>query len=280
MNEQTKIPEESPVFRETAPDGERTILEYNQVDICFNGNRVVHNVSFSLEKGEILGIVGESGSGKSTLIRAAMGLLGPDGMVTRGDIWYQGKSLPDLSERELRIINGAKISMIFQNAGSSFCPIRTIGSQFYESLRAHEKVTKQEVRERAAGLLEKIGFADPARILDSYPFELSGGMQQRAGIAAAMLSEPEILLADEPTSALDVSVQKQVVEEMLMIRRLYGTAIVIVTHNIGVIRAMADRVIVMKDGEMVEYGDAKQVVEHPSHDYTKRLMDAVPKLKR
>lgn len=256
------------------------LLRYEHVDICYNRQPAVRDISFTLGAGEILGIVGESGSGKSTLIKAAMGLLGPNGLVTRGDIWYRGKNLPDLPEHALRQINGARIGMIFQNAGSSFCPIRTVGSQLYESVTEHERISPEEFRKQALALLEKLSFEDPERILKSYPFELSGGMQQRVGIAAAMLLHPEILLADEPTSALDVSVQKQVVEEMLLVRETFGTSIIIVTHNIGVIDAMADHVLVMKDGEAVEYGRTRQVLEHPQHRYTAELMAAVPRLRR
>lgn len=256
------------------------ILRYEHVDISYNGKLAVRDVSFTLGEGEILGIVGESGSGKSTLIKAAMGLLSPGGLVTRGDIWYQGIDLPDCSEKELQKINGREIGMIFQAAGSSFCPIRTVGAQLYESLSAHEKVSKPEFQTRAVTLLHKLGFENGQRILESYPFELSGGMQQRVGIAAAMLLNPSILLADEPTSALDVSVQKQVVEEMLLVRETFGTAIIIVTHNIGVIGAMADRVLVMKNGEMVEYGETRQVLDDPKEEYTKALMAAVPRLRR
>ena len=258
----------------------KEILRYEHVDISYNGAVAVQDVSFSLCEGEILGIVGESGSGKSTLIKAAMGLLGPSCLVTRGDIWYKGKDLPDLSEKEIRKLNGPEIGMIFQSAGSSFCPIRTVGAQLYESMTEHEQLSRGEFRSRATELLQKIGFENGQRILDSYPFELSGGMQQRVGIAAAMLMNPSILLADEPTSALDVSVQKQVVEEMLLVRRTFGTAIVLVTHNIGVIGAMADRVLVMKNGRTVEYGETRQVLEHPREDYTRTLMSAVPKLRR
>ena len=256
------------------------ILRYEHVDISYNGVPAVQNVSFTLQEGEILGIVGESGSGKSTLIRAAMGLLVPNGLVTRGDIWYKGKNLPDLPEKELRRLNGPEIGMIFQSAGSSFCPIRTVGVQLYESMREHERLSKEAFRTRAADLLWKLGFTDGQYILESYPFELSGGMQQRVGIAAAMLLNPSVLLADEPTSALDVSAQKQVVEEMLVVRKAFGTAIILVTHNIGVIRAMADRVLVMKDGRVVESGETRQVLEHPRADYTRTLMSAVPKLRR
>ena len=256
------------------------ILKYEHVDISYNGVKVIKNVSFTVDEGEILGIVGESGSGKSTLIRAAMGLLGDTGLVTRGDIWYKGKNLPDLSAAELRKLNGPELGMIFQYAGSSFCPIRTVGAQLYESMTEYESISKEAFRARATELLEKIGFENALRILDSYPFELSGGMQQRVGIAAAMLLNPGVLLADEPTSALDVSVQKQVVEEMLLVRRTFGTSIVLVTHNIGVIGAMADKVLVMKNGEMVEYGETRQVLNNPKEDYTRLLMSAVPKLKR
>ena len=256
------------------------ILRYEHVDITYNGFKAIKDVSFSVSEGEILGIVGESGSGKSTLIKAAMGLLGDSGLVTRGDIWYKGKNLPDLSASELRKLNGPELGMIFQYAGSSFCPIRTVGAQLYESMTEHKHISKEDFRILALALLEKIGFDNAQRILDSYPFELSGGMQQRVGIAAAMLLHPSVLMADEPTSALDVSVQKQVVEEMLLVRRTFGTSIVLVTHNIGVIGAMADKVLVMRYGEMVEYGETKQVLEHPKEDYTKLLMSAVPKLRR
>ena len=256
------------------------ILRYEHVDISYNGVKVIKDVSFTVSEGEILGIVGESGSGKSTLIKAAMGLLGETGLVTRGDIWYKGKNLPDLSAGEMRRLNGPELGMIFQYAGSSFCPIRTVGAQLYESMTEHESLSKEAFRVRATELLEKIGFENAQRILDSYPFELSGGMQQRVGIAAAMLLNPSVLLADEPTSALDVSVQKQVVEEMLLVRRTFGTSIVLVTHNIGVIGAMADKVLVMKNGEMVEYGETQQVLNNPKEDYTRLLMSAVPKLKR
>ena len=256
------------------------ILSYEHVDISYNGSAAVRDVSFAVDEGEILGIVGESGSGKSTLIKAAMGLLGPGGLVTRGDIWYKGKNLPDLPWSEMRKLNGPELGMIFQAAGSSFCPIRTVGAQLYESMAEHQAISKQEFRERAVELLGKIGFEDGQRILESYPFELSGGMQQRVGIATAMLLSPSILFADEPTSALDVSVQRQVVDEMLMVRESFGTSIVLVTHNIGVVRAMADHVLVMKDGEMVEYGETQQVLSNPTQDYTRKLMSAVPRLRR
>ena len=256
------------------------LLRYDHVDVCYNGVPAVQDVSFTLRPGEILGIVGESGCGKSTLLKAAMGLLGSSGMVTRGDIWYRDKNLPDLPARELRKLNGPELGMIFQSAGSSFCPIRTVGAQLYEVMTQHGSVTKKDFERRALELLEKLGFEDGRRILRSYPFELSGGMQQRVGIAAAMLLKPKVLLADEPTAALDVSVQKQVLEELLLLRKTYGTAIVLVAHNIGVIGAMADRVLVMQDGKTVEYGETQQVLQNPQSSYTRALLAAVPRLRR
>ena len=256
------------------------ILRYDHVDISYNGTPAVKDVSFTLEPGEILGIVGESGCGKSTLIKAPMGLLGSTGTVTRGDIWYKGKNLPDLRAKELRRLNGPELGMIFQNTGSAFCPVRTMGAQLYEAMKEHEKISKSEFYHRALELLGKLGLEDGRRVLGSFPFELSGGMQQRVGIAAAMLLQPSVLFADEPTSALDVSVQKQVVEEMLLVRKTFGTAIVLVTHNMGITQAMADKVLVMKNGETVEYGPARQVLENPQEAYTRQLLSAVPRLRR
>ena len=191
------------------------IICYENVDICYNGSPLIKKVSFSAEKGEILGIAGESGSGKSTLIKAAIGLLGKNGSVTGGKIWYEEKNLLDLNAKELRKICGSEIGMIFQNAGSSFCPIRTVGEQLLEEMKEHRKIKKAEFEDEAVEMLAKFGFQDPKRILKSYPFELSGGMQQRVGVAAAMLLKPKILLADEPTSALDVSIQAQILKLMM-----------------------------------------------------------------
>ena len=256
------------------------LLRYDHVDISYNGVPAIQDVSFTLEPGEILGIVGESGCGKSTLLKAGMGLLGDQGLVTRGDIWYKGLNLPDLPDKIRRTINGPELGMIFQNAGTSFCPIRTVGVQLYEALREHEAVSKAEFQDRALALLDKLGFSNGMRVLQSYPFELSCGMQQRVGIAAAMLLQPSVLLADEPTSALDVSVQKQVLEEMLLVRKTFGTAIVLVSHNISLIGAMADRVLVLKGGKTMECGTVQQVLTSPQAAYTQALLAAVPRLRR
>lgn len=256
------------------------LLEYRQTDVCYGGVRAVRGVSFTLHAGEILGVVGESGCGKSTLLRAAMGLLGPGGLVTGGKILYRGENLPDLSARARRRLNGPELGMIFQSAGSAFCPVRRVGDQLYEMMRAHGPMDKRAFRQQAGALLDRLGLEDGPRILNSYPFELSGGMQQRVGIAAAMLLSPGVLLADEPTSALDVTLQKQVVEEMRMVQDTFGTAIVLVAHNLGVIGAMADNVLVLKDGKTVEYGKTGDVLTNPQADYTRALLAAVPRLRR
>ncbi len=256
------------------------ILKYDSVEISFEKCPVIQDISFSLHKGEILALVGESGSGKSSLIRSALGLLGDDGVVSKGEITYKGTNLLKLKEKEMRQVRGAEIGMIFQDAKSSLCPIRTIGEQIIESMSAHGKVDKNEAMNKAMDLFEKLKFKDGNKIWNSYPFELSGGMNQRAGIAITMLLNPSILLADEPTSALDVAVQKQVVDEMLKLREIFGTAIIIVTHDISVAAAMADTVLVLKEGRMMEYGPAKKVFESPESEYTKLLLSAVPRLKR
>lgn len=257
-----------------------SLLRVEHVTISYNGKPVVSDISFELEQGEILGIVGESGSGKSTIIKAIMGLLGEEGMVTRGDIWYKGENLTEMSEKNLRKYLGTEIGMVFQDCKAALCPVRTIGAQIHEAVSEHEKITIKETRQRAASLMKKIGLEDGNRVLDSYPFELSGGMNQRVGICTAMIMHPNLLLADEPTSALDVTVQKQVVEELLLMRKEYHTAMILVTHNIGVVRMMADRILVLKNGLVRDYGETEKVLDHSQDDYTQKLMNSVLHLKR
>lgn len=255
------------------------LLRMEHVTICYDGNPVVRDLSLELEQGEILGIVGESGSGKSTLIKAIMGLLGTDGSVIEGKIWYKGEELTALPPKKLRKLLGPEIGMVFQDCKAALCPVRKVGVQICEAVRAHEKLSKREIRMRAFAIMEKIGLTEPERIWDSYPFELSGGMNQRVGICIAMILKPNLLLADEATSALDVTVQKQVVEELLMMKEDYGTSMVVVTHNIGVVRAMADKVLVLKDGKIRDYGDTDKVLKHSKDIYTRKLMDSVMTLK-
>ena len=257
-----------------------SLLKLEHVTICYNGEPVVHDVDLELNKGEILGVVGESGSGKSTIIKAIMGLLGNEGMVTEGDIWYKGKNVVDMPEKELRRLLGPEIAMVFQDSGAALCPIRTVGDQIYESMREHERISRKECAERAVRMMAKIGLKDGERVLQSYPFELSGGMQQRLNIALSLMFHPSLLIMDEATTALDVITQKQVVEEMLLMREEYGTAMIVVTHNIGVVEKMADKVLVLKNGKVREYGKTAQILTAPEDPYTKELMSSVPRLKR
>lgn len=256
------------------------VIAYEDVDICYCGQPIVQQASFSLRRGEILGIVGESGSGKSTLIRCALHLLGPGGAATKGHIWFQGVDLLALPDDKLRSLCGAQIAMLFQDAAASLCPVRTVGSQLYEAVAAHYARSYHEVRQQAMTVLEDLGISDGRRIWDSYPFELSGGMNQRAVLASVMMLKPALLLADEPTSALDVCAQKRVLQELLQLRRQYDTAIMLVTHDMAVVSQVADAVLVIKDGTIVEYGAVHDVLTAPQQEYTKQLLAAVPKLRR
>lgn len=256
------------------------LLDIQHVEISYAGTPVVHDVTLQMQPGEILGIVGESGSGKSTVIKAAMGLLGKNGAVTRGDIYYRGKNVLEAKGEELRKMRGPGMGMIFQNTGASLCPIRRIEEQLYESVLQYEKISRFEVRRRALELFEKMKLRDGERILKSYPFELSGGMNQRVGIMMAMIMNPDLLFADEPTSALDVTVQAQVVREMVKLRELFGTGIAIVTHNIGVVEYMADQIAVLYQGKLVEYGTKEEVLYHPQEPYTRQLIGAVLRMDR
>lgn len=256
------------------------LLEIANMEVCYFGKPVVRDLSLRIEPGEILGIVGESGSGKSTVIRAAMGLLKNGGAVTKGEIFYKGQRITHAGDRELGKLRGPEMGMVFQNPGASLCPVRTIEKQLYETVLEHEKTSRREIRERALEIFQYMGFSRGEEILKSYPFQLSGGMNQRAGLMMAMILKPALLLADEPTSALDVTVQAQVVKEMMKMRETYGTAIVMVTHNIGLVEHMADKVAVMRQGSLVEYGTREEITGSPRQEYTKKLQKAVLRLNR
>lgn len=256
------------------------LLDVSKVEVSYYHIPVIHDISFQIEPGEILGIVGESGSGKSTIARAVMGLLGKEGEVTKGNIFYKKKDILKMSKTEQRKLCGSQMGMIFQDTAASLCPIRKIQDQLYESVLQHEKIEKAKIKERALELFSKMRIEDGERILQSYPFELSGGMNQRVGIMMAMALKPDLLFADEPTSALDVTVQAQVVREMLKMRKEYHTAIVIITHNIGVVEYMADKIAVLYKGRLVEYGDKKEVIQNPREEYTKKLMDSVLRIQK
>lgn len=252
-----------------------SLLKLEHVTICYNGEPVVYDVDLKLNKGEILGVVGESGSGKSTIIKAIMGLLGNEGMVTEGDIWYKGKNVVDMPEKELRRLLGPEIAMVFQDSGAALCPIRTVGDQIYESMREHERISRKECAERAVRMMAKIGLKDGERVLQSYPFELSGGMNQRVGICISMLQNPSLLLADEPTSALDVTIQKQIMELLEDLKEKKGLSFIFICHNLALVQMFCDRVLVLYEGKVVESGIPDDIINEPKEEYTQRLVDAV-----
>jgi len=233
----------------------------------------------SLAEAEILGLVGESGSGKTTVIRAILGSLARAARISSGQILFQGRNLLNNSETEWRKLRGALISMIFQDCGSMMNPVIKIGRQFVRYIRTHDRsVSKAEAWARGEDMLARMRLPDPGRIMKGYPFELSGGMRQRVGIAVAMTFQPKILLADEPTSALDVTTQAQIVRQMMELRDEFGTSIIIVTHNLGVASYMTDRLMVMQNGRVVEEGGSLSLVEAPGHEYTVALLAAVPQI--
>lgn len=218
----------------------------------------VKNVSFNMEEGEIISIVGESGSGKSTLIRSILGLLPETGKIKSGNIYFSDKLIDISLKKEVEKLRGKEIGMIFQDAGSSMDPIRTVRNQFIEYIKTHKDISKKEAENLAKEWLIRLRLTDVERVLNSYPFELSGGMKQRVVLAMLMAQSPKLLLADEPTSALDVTVQAQVVKELKHIRDNYNTSIIMVTHNMAVASYLSDKIGVMKDGELLEFGDSFQ----------------------
>ena len=242
--------------------------------------KAVNGVSYSVEPGKTLGVVGESGSGKSVSAMSILKLLDGNGYIDSGEIIFDGKNLADVSVKDMCKIRGNEISVIFQEPMTSLNPIFTVERQLSEPFIIHQGMNKKEAAVKVVEMLKDVRIPNPEAVAKQYPHQLSGGMRQRVGIAMAMTFNPELLLADEPTSALDVSVQHQVVREMLKLRELFGTAIVIVTHDIGVVRAMADTVLVLKNGKTVEYGTADRVLDHPRDPYTRKLLEAVPKLQR
>ena len=229
-----------------------------------------------LNTGEIMSIVGESGSGKTTVIRAIMGCLPGRGHVTGGSIIFEGRDMLKNTPKEWRQLCGREMSMIFQDSGNMINPIRRIGEQFVDYIRTHApEKTKAEAAEMAKDMLNKVRLPNPESIMQSYPFELSGGMRQRVGIAMAMVFRPKLLLADEPTSALDVTTQAQIIRQIVDIRNEFGVAVILVTHNLGVASYVSNKLVVMKNGRVVESGK-REVISDPQDAYTKELLAAVP----
>lgn len=250
------------------------ILKLKDVSVSYGDINILKNINLSLKRGEILGIVGESGSGKSTLIKSIIGLLDENSFID-GGIDFEGKDLTTLPSKEYRLLKGSQISMIFQNPAEFFNPIRKISKQFIETIRSHKDISKEEIKQKTIETFKFLGLNDAERIWNSYPFELSGGMNQRVAIALSIMLEPKLLLADEPTSSLDVTVQAQVVAELMKLRDKLNTSIILVTHNMGVVSYMSDNIGVMYGGQIVEYGQSEDVINDPKHPYTKMLIESV-----
>ena len=254
------------------------MLEIKNVTISYGDRPTVKNFSMTLKKGEIASIVGESGSGKTTVIRAVLGLLPGGGKITGGDILFEGKSLLENTAEEWRNLRGTDMSMIFQDSGAMLNPIRKIGSVFVEYIRTHEKISRKAAWEKGREMLDRMRLPSSDNIMKSYPFQLSGGMRQRVGIAMAMTFQPKLLLADEPTSALDVTTQAQIVRQMIELREEWGTSIIMVTHNLGVAAYMSDQILVMKEGQIADTGSRDQILKGGRSIYTQELLEAVPSL--
>ena len=240
--------------------------------------KALNDVSIHLNDGEVLGIVGESGSGKSVTAYSLMGLTAYPGRLVGGTIDFNGHRINDLSEKEFRKIRGNEVSIIFQDPMTSLNPVYTIGNQITEVIRLHTDKNKEQAKARAKELLELVGINEPEKRLKQYPHELSGGMRQRVMIAIALACEPKLLIADEPTTALDVTIQAQILELMMDLKEKLGMAIIMITHDLGVVASMCDRIAVMYAGRIVEYGTTDDIFYNPKHEYTKGLLKSIPRL--
>jgi peptide/nickel transport system ATP-binding protein len=257
-----------------------TLLDVRNLSVSFRSEkgiiRIIENISFSVGAREILSIVGESGSGKSITSLAVMRLITDPNAIIEGSIIYKGRDLLKLDPREMRDLRGREIAMIFQDPMTAMTPVYTIGWQIEEQIRAHQKLSRRAARARAVELLGEMGIPAPARAATRYPHQLSGGMRQRAMIAMALSCNPSLLIADEPTTALDVTVQAQILELIQRLRRDFGSSVILITHDMGVVGTISDRVMVMYAGTVVERGPKPLVLARPSHPYTLGLLRSIP----
>lgn len=240
--------------------------------------RAVEDVSFDVDQGEILAIVGESGSGKSVTSLSIMGLLAEPGHVAGGSLEFEGKDLATLSEKQYRELRSNDMAMIFQEPMTSLNPVYRVGNQIVEAIRTHEKVSKAEAKDRAVDLLRKVGIPSPEARINDYPHQMSGGMRQRVMIAMALACNPKLLIADEPTTALDVTIQAQILDLLRRLRDDTGMAVLLITHDLGVVSETADRVVVMYCGQVVEEAEVRTLFDHPMHPYTLGLLKSIPRL--
>jgi len=257
------------------------VLDIRDLSVDYQTDRgVLHalrHINLQIEAGRIVGIVGESGCGKSTLISTIIRLLAPNATIAAGAVHFKGRNLLDLDPDGMRALRGNEISMVFQDPMTSLNPVLSIGRQMTD-IQYRDASSKAEKRARAIRLLERVGIPDPAEQLRRYPHHLSGGMRQRVAIAMALMTQPALLIADEPTTALDVTVQAQILELLSEIRREFGTAIILITHDLGVVAGSSDRALVMYGGQLMEYGNLEQIFHHSRHPYTQGLLRSVPRL--
>ena len=268
------------VLEQILKDGEKPILKVIDLHTSFttdNGEvQAVNGLSFNLNPGTTLGIVGESGSGKSVTAYSIMQILEANGHVTQGKILFNDEDISKYSEKQMADFRGNKISIIFQDPMTSLNPVYTVGNQIMEAITLHQDVSREEAKAEAIEMLKQVGINDAERRFKQYPHELSGGMRQRVMIAMALVSKPAILIADEPTTALDVTIQAQILELMQELQKKYHMAIIIVTHDLGVIAQMADEIVVMYGGRICERGTAEDIFYNPCHEYTKGLLKSIP----
>ncbi len=240
--------------------------------------KALNGVSFHLKEGEILGIVGESGSGKSVTSYSLMGLTAYPGRLVGGDLYFNGHHINEMSETDFQKMRGNEVSIIFQDPMTSLNPVYTVGNQIMEVIKLHTNKTKTEAYERAKELLTLVGINEPEKRLKQYPHELSGGMRQRVMIAIALACEPKLLIADEPTTALDVTIQAQILELMMELKEKLGMAIIMITHDLGIVAATCEKIAVMYAGHIVEYGTTDDIFYRPKHEYTKGLIKSIPRM--
>lgn len=241
--------------------------------------KAVGGISYDLNYGEVMGVVGESGSGKSQEAYSIMGLLQSPGKVTGGSITFEGKDVLAMSKEEMTNFRGNKVAMIFQNPMTCLNPVYTIGNQLVEALRAHDKsISKEDAEKRAMEMMEMVGINNVEKRMKQYPHEFSGGMRQRVMIAMGLICHPQLLIADEPTTALDVTIQAQILELMQELRKKLGMSIIMITHDLGVVASMCEKIAVMYAGHIVEYGTTDEIFYQPGHEYTKGLINSIPKL--
>ena len=266
------------------PDNRRTppLLEVEDLRVSFfhpEGEiKAVDGIRYTVERGSVMGIVGESGSGKSVQAYSLLGLVPPPGRVLGGRIAFEGRDVLSFGPEELARFRGGEVAMVFQNPMTSLNPLYPVGSQLVEALRAHETISRRAARERAAQMLERVGIQSPRTRMDQYPHQFSGGQRQRVMIAMALICRPKLLIADEPTTALDVTIQAQILELMQDLQRETGMGILFITHNLGVVAGLCDRVSVMYAGKIVEQGDVEDIFYAPAHPYTLGLLRSMPRL--